>query len=213
MPKIYLLGGENVFRRSAKQVNQQAFEDVGHAPTILVLPWARASFDKKYRKRKILSDYFFSLGASSVEFIEYEASEGIAQRLAESDIAYLTGGLPSVLVERLKTMGIDRLLNEYKGIIIGRSAGALALCKKCVITCRSNAKVKIVKGLGLVDIILKAHYTPEKDEALKRFSVKERIFAVPEGSALVYDRGKLSAIGNVYLFNGGERKPFNETSL
>jgi dipeptidase E len=210
MPKLYLLGGENVFKRSAKQVNASAFEEAGKSPSILVFPWARASFDKRYRKRKILSDYFYSLGANNVEFIEYDHSEDIAKRLAASDIAYLTGGLPSVLIERLKNMGIDQLLKDYKGIIIGRSAGALALCKKCVTTCRSNSRVKLVSGLGLVDITLKAHYTPEKDEVLKRFSVQEKIFAVPQGSALVYCNKKLSAIGNVYLFNNGERETFSE---
>ena len=92
---------------------------------------------------------------------------------------------------------------------MGRSAGALALCKRCIATCRSNGKVKIVEGIGLADLTLKVHYIPANDETLKRFSTKEKIFAVPEGSALVYDRGELSAIGRVYVFTDGERQIFH----
>ena len=213
MPKIYLLGGENVYKRTAKQVNMEAFEDAAQPLSVLVFPWARASFDNGYQKRKILADYFRSLGARTVSFAEYGQLEDAAEQLAEAGVVYLTGGQPSILIERLKTMGVDRLLGGYGGVVVGRSAGALALCNRCVTTCRSNGKVRIIDGLGLVNITLKAHYSPRKDEALKRFSFEERIFAVPEGSALVYGSGKLCAIGDAYLFSGGERQTFTEARL
>ena len=207
MPKLYLLGGENVFKRSAKEVNEKAFQDAGEPPVVVVFPWARASFDRKYQKRKILTDYFISLGASTINFIEYsDSNETIAKKMAESNLVYLTGGLASVLVERLKNMGVDRLLHDYGEVIIGRSAGALALCKKCVITCRSNSKVKIINGIGLADLTLKVHYKPEKDNALERLSRQEKIYAVPEGSALVYNNGACSFIGEVYLFENGKKR-------
>ena len=46
MPKLYLLGGENVFKRSAREVNERAFQDAGEHLVVLVFPWARASFDR-----------------------------------------------------------------------------------------------------------------------------------------------------------------------
>ncbi|MGA3060549.1 MAG: Type 1 glutamine amidotransferase-like domain-containing protein [Candidatus Bathyarchaeia archaeon] len=204
MPKLYLLGGENVFKRSAREVNERAFQDAGEPLIVLVFPWARASFDKRYKKRKRLFEYFASLGASSINFIEYSDScETIAKKMADSNVVYLTGGLTSVLIERLKNMGINRLLYDYDGVIIGRSAGALALCRKCIITCRSNSKVKIINALGLADLTLKVHYIPEKDVTLKQLSREEKIYALPEGSALVYDNGVCSFIGEAYLFENG----------
>jgi dipeptidase E len=207
MSKLYLLGGENVYRRSAREVNERAFQDAKEPLGVLVFPWARASFDKGYQKRKTLVDYFINLGASTINFIEYsDSNETIAKKMADSNLAYLTGGLASILVERLKNMGVDRLLHDYGGVIVGRSAGALALCRKCIITCRSNSKVKIINGLGLVDLTLKVHYKPEKDDALERLSRQEKIYAVPEGSALVYDDDAYSFIGEVYLFEHGEKR-------
>jgi peptidase E len=208
MPKLYLLGGENVAKQSGHEVNERAFQDAKSPRSVVVLPWARASFDRKYEKRKILTDYFISIGAGNVEFVEYsDSTEVITQKIASSNLIYLTGGYVNALVERLRKRDVDDLLRDYPGIIVGRSAGALALCKKCVITCRSNQKIHLVKGLGLANLSLKAHYNPKKDDALLALSRGEKIYAVPSKSAIVYEDGVCSLIGEAYLFEDGKKSP------
>jgi peptidase E len=131
----------------------------------------------------------------------------IATKMAGSNLVYLTGGLASVLIERLRKVGVDRLLQDYDGVVIGRSAGALALCRKCIITChRSDPKAKIINGLNLVDLTLKVHYKPENNKALETLSEEAKIYAIPMGSALVYDNGACSPIGAVYLFENGKTR-------
>ena len=143
--------------------------------------WARASFDNTYAKNKIIFDYFRSLGARTVNTVNYSSTNGeIKEKMSKSDLIYLTGGVPSVLVERLKKSGMSSLLENFDGVIVGRSAGALALCRKCVITYRSNCAVKVIDGLGLVDLTLKAHYKIRDDEKLKELSENQDIFAVPK---------------------------------
>ena len=206
MPKLYLLGGENVYKRTAMEVNQRAFQDAGEPLAIVVFPWARASFDQMYRRRKVLYDYFISLGAGAVNFIEYsDPKEAIAQKIDSSGLIYLTGGLVSALVERLERMEIDSLLRDYLGVIVGRSAGALALCKKCVVTCLRSGNLQIFNGLGLANITLKAHYKPAKDDALLALSKGETIYAVPSRSALIYQNGTCSFMGEVYKFQNGDK--------
>jgi dipeptidase E len=210
MPKYYLLGGENTHKRDAQEVNQRAFNDTGKSPRVLVFSWARASFDKTYLKSKLLFDYFRSLGAITVNTIDYSCSSAeIEEKISESDLVYLTGGVPSVLVERLMKSGIRSLLKNFEGVIVGRSAGALALCRKCVITCRSTLEPKVIDGLGLVDLTLKAHYRLGMDEKLKKLSKTQDIFAVPKDSAVVCEGGNFSVINDVYLFSKGERQRFS----
>lgn len=214
MPKYYLLGGENTHKRDAEEINQRAFNDAGKSPRVLVFSWARASFDRTYPKSQLLFNYFRSLGASTVNTVDYSCTfEEIKRKISESDLVYLTGGVPTVLVERLKKSGIRNLLRDFEGIIVGRSAGALALCRKCVITCRRPSEIKVVDGLGLVDLTLKAHYKLGKDEKLIGLSKTEDIFAVPKDSAIVYDNGNLSFINNVYLFHSGERQTVSQKPL
>jgi dipeptidase E len=213
MPKLYLLGGENVTRRSAKEINMQAFHDAGVAPSVLVFPWARPSFDNTYRKRRLVVDYFRSIGAATVDFMEYGETECLEEKIRSADLIYLTGGQASILLERATKMNLETSLRNFKGVIVGRSAGALALCRDCVTTRRYSQKIQLVKGLDLAPIALKAHYIPEDDSTLERFSHKTSIYAVPKDAALIYQEGKLSASGDVYLFNGGVRRPFTEAVL
>jgi peptidase E len=207
MTKLYFLGGENVVKRDSKEINEAAFRDAGEAPAVVVFPWARASFDQAYKRRKRLFDYFRSLGACSVDFADYsDTREEIIRKVECSDLIYLPGGRASVLVERLKNKSVDKLLRGYNGVVVGRSAGALALGKKCVITRnRRNPTSKLIRGIGLVDFSVKAHYKHLKDDALKRLSKQERIYAIPERSALIYEDGCLSFMGDVYLFQNGEK--------
>ena len=74
MPKYYLLGGENTHKRDAQEVNQRAFNDAGGTPRVLVFSWARASFDNTFAKSKIVFDYFRSLGASTVNIVNYSST-------------------------------------------------------------------------------------------------------------------------------------------
>jgi len=211
MPKVYLLGGENVARRSSREINLSAFEDAAPHPSVLVFTWARPSFDRRFDKRKLFTSYMRSLGAGEVGFVEYGEEEDLAQRLLEADLVYLTGGQASVFIERAEKAELGRLLAGFCGVVVGRSAGALALCSRCVTTIRENKRVRVVNGLGVVDITLKAHYTSKKDKALERFSMKEPIFAVPKDSALVCGGGELKAIGQVCLFQHGQRRDFTRS--
>jgi dipeptidase E len=213
MPKLYLLGGENVTRRSAKETNMQAFHEAAEAPSVLVFPWARPSFDNTYQKRKLVTDYFRSIGASTVDFVEYGEAGSLSGKISSADLIYFTGGQASILLERAAKMHLEASLRAFKGVIVGRSAGALALCRHCITTRRYSQKIQLVNGLDLAPIALKAHYIAEDDETLKRFSQKTPIYAVPKDSALIYQEGKLSTAGIVYLFNGGVRHPFTEATL
>ena len=211
MAKVYLLGGETVARRSARDLNLAAFEDAASHPRVLVFAWARPSFERRFDKRRLFSDYMRSLGGREVRFVEYGEKEDLEQLLLDADLVYLTGGQASVLVERAEKAGLGKLLGDFHGVVVGRSAGALALCSRCVTTIRENKMVRVVNGLGLVDITLKVHYTSKKDPSLEQFSQKEPIFAVPKDSALVCSGSELMAIEEVYLFQEGQRRIFTHS--
>lgn len=65
----YFLGGENLVRRDAREINARAFLDAGGAPDVLVFSWARASFDRSYKRGKRVFDYFRSLGQIALNLL------------------------------------------------------------------------------------------------------------------------------------------------
>ena len=206
MTKLYFLGGENVVRRDAQEVNALAFEDAGGAPEVLVFAWARPSFDRAYLRRKRLVEYFRSLGARCVEFAEFsDPSEEIQTKAERSDLLYLTGGQASTLLSRLKKSGTDNILRQYHGVIVGRSAGALVLGKNCLVTSRYSGTPKVISGLRFVDFSVKAHYKQDKDDLLRVLSFTQRIYGIPQRAAVVYGNGTLSFMGKVVLFENGEK--------
>jgi len=206
MAKLYFLGGENVAKQDSKYINEVAFKEAADSPRVLVFPWARTPSAKTHKRWKKLFNYFKNIGAGSVEVADYgETFEEISRKVECSDLVYLTGGFTTVLLERLRKKNITPLLRNYGKVIVGRSAGALALCKKCFLTDRRESLVKIVEGLGIVDFGIKAHYKPSGDVELKRLSKKETIYAIPERSALIYDHESYSFIGDVYMFQNGKK--------
>ncbi|MCW4010468.1 MAG: Type 1 glutamine amidotransferase-like domain-containing protein [Candidatus Bathyarchaeota archaeon] len=206
MAKLYFLGGENVAKRDAQEVNTLAFEDAGGAPEVLVFPWARPSFDRTYRRRKRLLDYLRSLGARNVEFSEFsDPPNDIKAKADHANLIYLTGGQTSTLLSRLRNTGVDEILRGYRGVIVGRSAGALVLGKNCLVTNRYSGAPRVVSGLGLVEFSVKVHYKPDKDNLLKELSKTEKIYAIPQRAALIYDGGAASVVGEVFLFENGQK--------
>ena len=54
MAKLYFLGGERVVKQDSREINKAAFHEAAEEPRVVVFPWARASFDKKYKRRQRL---------------------------------------------------------------------------------------------------------------------------------------------------------------
>ncbi|MEM3616677.1 MAG: Type 1 glutamine amidotransferase-like domain-containing protein [Candidatus Bathyarchaeia archaeon] len=212
MVKLYFLGGEDVIKKDSKEINKKAFCDAGGAPAVLIFPWTAKSVAKADKYKEILKEYFKELGASDIEFAELSDSlDEIEKKINRSDLIYLPGGDTKILVRRLKNADADKLLQKSGKVIIGNSAGALALCKECILTKgRTHHETVIFSGLGLVDFSVDVHYESSKDRELKRLSMNRKIYAIPERSALVYNNGEIYAIGDICLFHKGEKQSIKQ---
>jgi len=219
MPKLYFLGGEDIEnKKDSRKINKSAFADAGGKPQIIVFPWTGwFTSAKKNKYRRSMEKYFLELGAKKVIFAELTDSlKTLKKKINSSDLVYLPGGEPKMLVKRLRKRKLISLLKKYNGVIIGNSAGTLSMCKKYAVIKGQDHRPKtaLERGLGLVDFTVSVHYgspvtllggiSPDKE--LKKLSRKVKIYAIPEQSALVYDGKKIKSIGVVYLFEKGKKK-------
>ncbi len=205
MLKLYLLGGEDIERRDSRSLNEQAFRDVGGSPSVAIFPWASKGREEK--QRRLMVTYFKELGARTVRFVERSLPFTEMVSIAESsDVIYLPGGDTRMLIESLRDSGSLHLLRLHDNVIIGNSAGALALCGEYVTTAKNGSdELVIEKGLGLSDFVVSVHYRSSQDAQLEMLSRDRSIFAIPDGAAIRADCCSLSLLGNVELFTDGKK--------
>lgn len=207
MARLYFLGGEDLAKRDSEQVDKKAFADAGGAPTALVfIGWASESAAKTEKYRGLILDYFRELGAKETVLAELSDSlKTIEEKMGKAGLVYLPGGNTRLLVERINKKGLGDLLRRYDKVILGNSAGALALCKECLIIGDETQETTIIPGVGAIDFSVCVHYNSSKDKELLELSKGRRIYAIAEGSALVHDERGVSSFGLVHMFYRGKK--------
>lgn len=206
MLRLYLLGGEDLKAQDSMEINRQAFRDAGGSPLVVVFPWTSREKVRQDTYRRLMVDYFKGLGAKGVRFVEPSLPYPDMVKLVEqSDLIYLPGGDPKVLIERLRNTGAAHLLANYDKVILGNSAGAVALCAEYVLLAEDSDAFTVSSGLGLVDVGVAVHYDPYMDAQLENLSTSRNIFAIPEGGAVVMSRCSISLIGPVAVFQEGKK--------
>jgi peptidase E len=151
--------------------------------------------------------YFKEMGARTVRFVEHSLPFTEMVAIAESsDIIYLPDGDAKLLIASLRDSGSLHLLRLHDNVVIGNSAGAMALCGEYIVPSKSGVdELAVEKGLGLSDIVLSAHYEPSQDPQLEKLSKDRSIFAIPGGAAIRSDSCSLSLLGEVELFMDGKK--------
>jgi dipeptidase E len=204
MLRLYMLGGEDIEKRDSRSLNEQAFREAGVSPTVAIFPWA--SKMKEEKQRRFLVTYFKEMGAQSVRFVERTLPFTEMTAIAEgSEIIYLPDGDPKLLIEMLRDTGSMHLLRQNDKVIIGNSAGALALCSEYIIPMKDSDELAIEKGLGLTDFVISVQYDNAQDLQLERLSANRSIFAIHAGAAIRSDNCSLSLLGDVELFINGKK--------
>ena len=205
MLRLYMLGGEDIEKRDSRGLNEQAFRDAGDSPSVAIFPWASKA--KEEKQRRFMVTYFKELGAGSVRFVERSLPFTEMVAIAEgADVLYLPDGDAKLLIGALRDTGSMHLLRLHDKVIIGNSAGALALCSEYIAPTKDRIdEMAAEKGLGLSDFVVSVRYEPEQDSQLERLSKERSIFAIPSGAGIRSDSCSLSLLGEVELFMDGKK--------
>lgn len=114
--------------------------------------------------------------------------------IMSSQYIVFTGGRMELGIERLKKLGMDLLLQNYKGTIVGVSAGALMLFTEYLITPNFFYKnLTVCEGLGYIDsrrLMIEVHFSetdPAQKQAVELISVerKQPIYAIRQSGYLI----------------------------
>lgn len=127
-----------------------------------------------------------------------------AQRVVKNgDVIWISGGDTPTQFEYLKEYGLDKVLTNHNGVIIGMSAGAINMAKIaiCTTTCDHHEQ-KIYRGLGLVDISVEPHFDciHVTDELLE-LSNDYYIYGLCDDAAIICKDGNVELLGDIFILD------------
>ena len=159
----------------------------------------------------------FSFGAFTIldSRNEHKASELVKS----SGLIILAGGHVPTQNQFFSRIGLRALLKDYKGILIGISAGSMNSAETVYAHPERDGEAadpayqRFLPGLGLTKTILLPHYQENRDSVLDGLRIYEDIafsdsygrvfYAIPDGSYLYINNGKEELRGEAYRISEG----------
>lgn len=172
--------------------------------------WKR-TFGKDSVERKNIEAVFGSFGIlpEQISWLNYfeDTYEAACEKINRSDILFLPGGLPDKMMERFAEFQLIPVIEGFKGMVIGCSAGALIQASDYFISPDSDYE-NYIDGTGLnfiTDFAVEVHYcsAPEQKESIRRYMEerKKQVYGIEEEGGVLIENGKISLFGNVRYFS------------
>lgn len=118
----------------------------------------------------------------------------------EADVVWLSGGDTLTEYNYLKQYGLEKIIKEHTGVVIGMSAGSINLAETsiCTLSCGCYKK-EIYNGLGCVNISVEPHFVKDvvSDEVLE-LSKKYVIYGLCDDSMIVFSNKGTKFYGEIY---------------
>ena len=153
------------------------------------------------------TNVFFKYGIkeSQIHWVNYfiDSRQEIEEKIEKSNIIFLTGGAPDLMMKRIKELKLKPCLKNYKGLMIGYSAGAMVLLDSYHITPDEEyPQFKYETGLGcLRGFSIEPHYHASKKQKQSIEKVVEEknnpVYGLYENGGLLIRQNEISCFGKV----------------
>lgn len=132
-------------------------------------------------------------------------AEEAQKAVAEADVVWLSGGDTPTQFKYFQEYGLDSIIKQHNGVIIGMSAGSINLAKTCICTLScEHYRQEIYEGLGCVDISVEPHFVRDPvSEELLELSKEYVIYGLCDNGMIVCQNGACEYVGEVYRLSHG----------
>lgn len=154
----------------------------------------------------------YGISKANIKFIDYfkDNAKTAKSIIDSSDILFFTGGLPDKAMERIHKFHLEETLQNFKGIVIGNSAGAMVQLKEYHITPdKDYPTFGYYRGIGMVeDLYAEVHFedTGIQNHSIKKVLCEKRkpVYAITNKGGIISIAGKVEAFGEVDLYKIGK---------
>lgn len=169
------------------------------------------------------SHMFIAFAEAGITFSSYAVLDGMnaenaAELIAESDFIILAGGHVPTQNDFFREIGLDVLLQDYEGVIMGISAGSMNSAEEVYVQPEEEGEsapefVRFRPGLGLTRAQVCPHYQKVKHsilDGLRLFedityadSIGRSFFALRDGSYILVQDAQETLFGEAYRIRNG----------
>lgn len=156
------------------------------------------------------TDVFFKYGIKKeqIVWVNYfqDSRQEIESKILNSSILLITGGAPDLMMKRIKEFRLKKLLKNYKGLMLGYSAGAMIQLDQYHITPDQDyLTFGYYSGLAtLSGFSIEPHYQNSSNQKASIEQVladkKHPVYAIGELGGLIVQDGNITCFGDVELF-------------
>ncbi|WP_041138657.1 Type 1 glutamine amidotransferase-like domain-containing protein [Beduini massiliensis] len=153
--------------------------------------------------------HHYGIPASQIYWMNYFSAKDKAdakQLVRNADIIYFTGGLPDQLKERLIEFDLVNSLEQFNGLIMDFSAGAMIQLHRVHMTPDEDYDHYFyMNGLNILHgFDIECHF---ENTSLQQTAIQQAIndyhlpvYAIGDKGAIIVENGQLTCIGDVHLF-------------
>ena len=165
---------------------------------------------------------YHGLTLSDMTICDSRNESRLPELLTASDVIMLAGGHVPTQNAFFKRIGLRALLEGYKGIVIGVSAGTMNSADVVYAQPEEPGESidpdyqRFITGLGLTDVMILPHYQRVKNNMLdgRRLyeditygdSIGRKFYVLVDGSYVLVKDGRTKLYGEAYLIQDGEIK-------
>ena len=162
-----------------------------------------------------------NLPVKELVLIDHRFNGDIKQAILSADIVFLAGGHVPTQNKYFKEIDLKSILKEYKGVVIGQSAGSMNCSELVYAQPESEDEFnnpnfdKFISGLGLTNIIMMPHMNRAKTDELCGTTTYEMCledsfkcphYGISDGGYIVIKDGVATAFGKTVYFKEGKEK-------
>lgn len=172
-----------------------------------------SEFEKMHEKTDEYFHFFLKMfKEKGIDFEEAYVVDGrmtakeAKKAVEEADVVWLSGGDTPTQFQYLKKYGLDLVIKQHKGVIIGMSAGSINMTETaiCTLSC-GHEKQEIYQGLGCVNISVEPHFVKNKvSNELLDLSKKYTIYGLCDDSVIVSTDENIEFYGEIYKISNGK---------
>lgn len=207
MKTIYLFSDFN--NNFPKDIEKNLKDDI-NIDSFVFIPTAPENIDISEKYFDLTKNLFQSIGINfkTSTLLDRRYSSKEAKKIIKNATAiFLSGGDTLNQFKFIKEYQLKKVLDEFNGVLMGLSAGAINLGKTSMVFKENlDSADKIYDGFGISPITVIPHFEPIEsnfNEKIFKLSSDNLIFCITDNSAIKVT-SDLEFFGDIYLLDRGK---------